>query len=380
MRSIENLNKVQANLMARRKEILDRVQRENRGDLTAAETEKFLEIQRELTEVRDEFAEHKRAGRDNPRVAEVARATARAGDQQATWAARAAKALQNLGGESRAISSGSLDVPSLVEPNVVAKSRPARLIDLLVNRKSVDSNAFEYFRQTVRTNNAAPVADLGTKPTSTFTAEPVEDRCRVIAHLSQPVPIRLWQDSTEAIQWLDSEMRNGVLDTLEAQVLSGAGTGENLTGILTVSGTTAVAFATDIPTTMRKGVTALQNIGVNPNAWVVNPADAETLDLTKEGTGGIGFLLDGYQNGTDGSANVFGPTSIQRVVSPSVPSGTAILGDWSAIRLYVREDMRLDIDAGGTLFTQNAAIMRAEIRVGLGHLHPASFAICDLTA
>lgn len=379
---LQRLLSTHADQKAASAKILAAVEARGAADLTETETRQFegiraaiKDLESQIEETRDEMA---RAGYGRPDVAAIARATTTHSGQG--WAARAAKALQDMGGESRAISSGSVDVPTLVDPAVTAKARPARLIDLLVNRSALTSNAFEYFRQSVRTNNAAPVADLGTKPTSVFTLAPIEDRARVIAHISEEVPIRLWQDATEVIAWLESEMTEGVLDALESQVISGSGAGENLTGLLTVAGTTAVAFATDVPTTMRKAVTALQTIGVQPNAWVVSPADAEAIDLTKEATGGVGYLLDGFTDGNASSANVFGPTSIQRVVSPSVPTGTAILGDWSQIRLYVRESMRLDVDAGGDLFKKNAAILRAEMRAGLGHLRPASFAVADLTA
>ncbi len=37
-----------------------------------------------------------------------------------------------------------------------------------------------------------------------------------------------------------------------------------------------------------------------------------------------------------------------------------MLGDWNQLRLYVREDVRLDVDAGGELFTKNQAVVRAD--------------------
>ena len=60
--------------------------------------------------------------------------------------------------------------------------------------------------------------------------------------------------------------------------------------------------------------------------------------------------------------------------------GTAILGDWTKVGMYVREGVRIDIDAGGDLFTKNQAVLRAEARVGMGVLMPPAFAIIDLTA
>jgi HK97 family phage major capsid protein len=387
---LAQLHTLRNRAIAERSKIIQQVQNESRSNLTLSEEKRFREAVSNIKSLDEQIADgeeaRQRSGRYDPEVAAITRATSTVGDPPTTrqsgdsWAKRAAAVLQQIGGESRAIASGSVDVPVLVDPAVTPKSRPTRLIDLLVNRSRLNSAAFEYLRQTVRTINAAPVADQATKPTSVFTLAPIIDRARVLAHLSEPFPIRYFQDSEDVVRWLEVEMREGVLTALESQVISGSGSGENMVGVLNVSGTTAVSFATDVPTTLRKAITALQTIGVTPTAWAINPADAEALDLLKEGTGGVGFLLDGVQNGTASSANVFGDTAIQRVISPSVPTGTAILADWNAIRLYVREQMRLDIDAGGDHFAKNEAVMRAEIRVGLGHLHPASFAVADLTA
>ncbi|MFB1295791.1 phage major capsid protein [Mycobacterium sp. pW049] len=390
---LKQLQELRANAVTARKAITDKVQRESRAKLTNAETATFAKLTAKVKDLDAQIADHKdemrRAGYGDPLAEFVAAASARAayvadggGMDRTSWAARAATSLAALGvGENRGVVSGSINAPALVSPAVTPKSRPERLIDLLVNRMTLDYSNFEYLRQTLRGNNAAPVADLATKPTSVFTLTPVADRARVIAHLSESYPVRYVQDYADVIQFLEVEMAEGVLAALESQVINGSGTGENLTGVLNVSGTTQVAFATDVPTTLRKSITALQNIGVRPNAICLNPSDAEDLDLLKEGAGGVGFLLDGFQNGTAASGNVLGDSAmINRVISPSVPAGQAIVADWNAIRLYVREDLRIDVDVSGTLFDTNAAKMRAEMRVGLGHLHPASFAIADLTA
>ena len=68
--------------------------------------------------------------------------------------------------------------------------------------------------------------------------------------------------------------------------------------------------------------------------------------MLRWGTAG-GFLSGGYENDTHTtgfgtSDNIFG--TVPRVVSPSCPKGTALVGDWSQLRLYVREQMRLDVD------------------------------------
>ncbi|WP_273736555.1 phage major capsid protein [Mycolicibacterium septicum] len=300
----------------------------------------------------------------------------------AQWSVRVAEKMRRSmsgGQESRAVVSGSIDIPALVETEIIPIARPTRLIDLFPNRVALDGNAFEYFQQTVRTNLAAPVADNAVKPTSILTVTPHTDRARVIAHLSEPTPVRLWDDHQELQSWLTTELVQGVLDALETQVISGDGTGENFTGLLSTPGLTQVPFDTDPLTTLRSAVTALQVLGEVPTGWALNPEDAAAIDLSRWGTEG-GLLVGGYESGGDpGSANIFGPTA-RRVVSNSIPVGQAVLGDWSKLRVYVRQDATLAIDASGVLFTKNQFVARAEGRFGIGVLRPSAFARVDLTA
>ena len=301
------------------------------------------------------------------------------------WAERVAEKLRrSMGGglgEQRAVVSGSIDIPSLVEPEIVAIARPTRLIDLLVNRRVATGQAIEYFRQTVRTSNADVVPDAALKPTSIYTVEGVTDHMRVLAHLSEPTPNRLWADHSNLQSWLTAEMFGGLADALEAQVIAGDGVGENFDGILTVPGTTQVPFTVDAATTLRGAVTALQVIGEIPDAWVLNPADAGEIDLGRWGTSG-GFLTEGYEGGggEPSSNNIFGSGVSQRVVSNSIPAGTAVLADWSKLALYIREDANLAIDASGDLFTHNQFIARCEMRAVSAVLRPSAFAVVDLVA
>jgi hypothetical protein len=261
---------------------------------------------------------------------------------------------------------------------------PKRLIDVCGNRLQLDSPgmAFEYYKQVPpRVNNAEPVPDLGTKPTSTLTVQAVTDRCRVIAHLSDYMPIRVYWNFPTVTAWLYDQLFQCVLDAIEQQVISGNGSGENMLGILNVAGTTDIAFETDVPTTLRSAVSAMQNLGETPSAWVMNPQDAQSVDLTRWGAGG-GFLSGGYEhdtgNGFGTSANIFGPDSIARVVTPHVPAGTALLADWSQLLLVFQQYMRLDSDTYSG-FDKNSIRFRAESFVGIGILRPQAFAVVTLT-
>ena len=368
--------------------MLDKAKRQGRDKLTPAEDRKFTALIRDLRGIEEHIkhlaAEEQRKGADHPVLKRINTSEASASDYVVRWGDQAVQRLRRVmgGGENRAVVSASIDLPTLVEADVAAIPRPVRVVDLFSNRLAIDSNSFEFFRATARANNATVIADMADKPTSVNTITPIQDRARVIAHLSESAPQRLWDDHAALRDWLTAEMTEGVLDALEAQAISGSGTGENMTGLLTVTGTTAVAYDTSVVKTLRSALTAAQVAGIQPSGWVMHPADAAAVDLTRWDTAG-GFLSGGYENdsrqGVSGSSdNVFGPT-IPRVVSPSIPAGTALLGDFSKLRLYVKQDIRIDIDVSGAHFVNNTFVMRAEGRFGLGILRPASFFKIDLT-
>lgn len=80
-------------------------------------------------------------------------------------------------------------------------------------------------------------------------------------------------------------MASDVKEAEEGQILNGNGSGENFTGINAWSGVqTQSAIAGDLFATYRKAITKARTVGrVNPNGIVVNPADAEAIDLAKDG-------------------------------------------------------------------------------------------------
>ncbi|MCV7089616.1 phage major capsid family protein [Mycobacterium interjectum] len=388
---LERLTRARDLAQAEGQAITQRVQAEGRTQLTAQEaaeiaslTETRKALDERIVETRSELA---RSGADNPAVQRLMAATAMGNTAASTqdWARRTAQQIAGVGREQRAISTGTLDVPSLVLPSVTEIPWPTRLIDLFSNRVGSDSNAVEYYREsaTDRDNQATVVADLASKPVSTFTVEPVTDRCRVIAHVSEPVPVRLLQDVPALQSWLASTMAQGVLAGLENQAIWGLGTGEEMTGLWATPGITTVSYSTDKVTSLRKGLTALQKLGEVPNGVCLNPDDAEAIDLTRSGNDGP-FLTGGFEydrgNGFGTSDQIFGPSNqIRRVVSPSVPSGWAILADWRQLKLFVREGMSIMLNFWSEdLFTKNAYIVRAEMRGLVAFTRPQAFAMISL--
>ena len=89
---------------------------------------------------------------------------------------------------------------------------------------------FNYLRQTTRTNLAAPVAAGALKPTSVFTLTRIEDKLKVVAHLSEPIPEYWLKDNGALEQFVRGEMVSGLAEAVAAQAISGDGVSPNLHG------------------------------------------------------------------------------------------------------------------------------------------------------
>lgn len=344
------------------------------------------QIQRHLDQARDLKSRADQAKTDEEITAAIAdlgdaiggggKASATTTRPRSVWAKTAMErvAKQQHATGAKALVTGSLDVPTPIDTEVVRMAEyPTRVLDLLVDRVPIaNTNTFSFVQQAVRTDNAAPVADETEKPVSIYTVNEVEDRVRVIAHLSEALPERLLADHAELGDFLEVEMERGLREALEEQIVGGDGLGENMTGILNTSGVLTQPYATDLPTTLRKARTTLAVQREVPNAWLLHPSDTEAIDLLREGADG-GFLL------ATPPGNVLG-NNLPIIESTVVPVGTAVLADWTWARLIVRQDTTLDVDRSGDLFTTNRVRLRLEGRWGFAIRRTTAFCEVDLTA
>ncbi|UNN00743.1 phage major capsid protein [Rhodococcus opacus] len=215
------------------------------------------------------------------------------------------------------------DVPMLPE-SPIALGKPAQgLLDVLAVQ--VRAPKYTYLRQSTRTNNAAPVADGATKPTSVLGLTQVDAELRVVAHMSEPIP-KYWIEDARALeQFVADELVYGLNVALEGQALTGDSTGANLDGITTTSGTQAQAFATDLLTTTRTAITKLETAGHEAGVFVLSPGDWEKLELARTDTAGnleLGGPVD------RAARKLWG---VPVVLSLKLPATSAVLLDVSAV-------------------------------------------------
>lgn len=265
--------------------------------------------------------------------------------------------------------------------------RPLTLRDIISVRQT-QSDTVEFVRQTSRVNAAAPVPEAttagakpnpdnsntaGTKPEGGFAFEKVTENVVTIAEWV-PATRRALSDASQLRGLIDQELRDGLAEEEEDQIVSGSGSGENLTGILETDGVQEQEFVDDIFVTARKAKTKVSTIGrARPTAVLINPEDDEAIDLERDGEDRF------YGNGPFG----MGPGTLwglPRVVSEAVPAGTGILGDFRKAVLWDREQANISVtDSHSDFFIRNLIAVLAEERVAFGVIRPKAFVVMDLS-
>ena len=262
------------------------------------------------------------------------------------------------------LASGSRSTGVVMLDEVFEQGRPPQSILDVLPARVVDPN-YSFLQQTTRTNNAAPVAEGDTKPTSVYTLTENAARLQVIAHLSEQIPHHALGDNVNLEHFIDSEMLHGLQVAVENQVVNGTGTAPALRGILATSGIQTQAFATDILTSIRKGITKLEGQGLSADVLVISAADWEAVELlaaTNGATDVRGVPIDAT------ARRLWG---VQAVVSTVLPVKTAILLDGTAVS--VDHDGQIDTrwsDAVSDDFAKNYLRCRVEGRFGLSVYRP----------
>ena len=240
-----------------------------------------------------------------------------------------------------------------------------------VTRGTTESAYLEY-RQLIAVNSAAAVVpEKGLKPLSTLTTSMANVIAHTIADGIKVTNQELADDGVIATL-LNSILTRNIWLKVEDLLLNGTGTNEPK-GILNTSGVLQQDFATDLVTTIRKGITKLRETSdTEVQVVILSPEDDESLDLLKDGNGRY------YSGGPFG----VGPSTIwgrPRVSSSKVPVGTAIMGDLSSVHMLEREGLSVQaFNQNEDDARHNLTYIRAELRELVLIREPAKLLIADV--
>lgn len=255
---------------------------------------------------------------------------------------------------------------------VAQPRRMTKVLDL-VTIGSTGSDTVEYARQTAFTNVAAETPEAtvvtdGAKPEATIAFEKVTAPVRTIAHWI-PATRRALADVPQLRTLIDSQLRYGLEFRLETQIVSGNGTGENLTGIENTAGILTQAKGTDTEVdAIHKAITQIRLGFVEPNGVALHPNDWQAVRLSKDSTGN-------YLYGPPAIAGVEQVWGLPVATTPAVTENTGLVGDFRQATLWLREGVQvLASDSHSDFFVRNLVAILAEMRAAFGVLLPQSFA------
>lgn len=267
---------------------------------------------------------------------------------------------------TKALAAGQTTTSTIVLPEVLAEGRPATSVLDVLPMRVVTPN-YSFLRQNDRDFAAAPVAAGSEKPTSVVSVEAVENRLRVVAHISEQIDHFVLSDSVNLETFVADEMLFGLRRALEEQILVGDGLGENFTGITNTSGIQLQTFATNALTSVRKAVTKLDTANYSAGLVVLDAATWEGIELLTASSGATdarGVPVDPV------ARRLFG---IPVVLSQLLGTGVGlVLGDGA---VTVDHDNLIDTrwsDAVGDDFAYNFLRCRVEGRFGVSVNQPAA--------
>ena len=231
----------------------------------------------------------------------------------------------------------------------------------LVNVGTITSNLWEWVQQANAEGAPAMTAEGAAKAQIDFELVLASAAVRKITAF-----IKVSKEMLDDIPLMESEINQELSErinlTIDTQLLTGDGTGQNLTGIL--ANATAFApssFAASVPEANNSDVlrVAINQINLNlfqANYIVMHPSDVTAMDLQKASDGH--YVLPPFST----SANTI-IKGIPIVPNTGVTEGDYLVGDFSKAGVRFREGLSFDIGYENDDFTKNFVTILAEARL-----------------
>jgi hypothetical protein len=175
-------------------------------------------------------------------------------------------------------------------------------------------------------------------------------------------------------QYTEVELQRQITDAENWQILNGDGTGDNLLGLLSVTGTLSRAKgATDTALdVLEQGITDLRNgpSFCEPDALLIHPSTWSAIRRTKN-------TLGNYVLGDPGQSTVSDVWGIPVLQTTQITPGVAVLGNLElATQAFIREGVTLAMtNSADADFTGGKVKIRATERLMLGVSRPTALNI-----
>lgn len=239
---------------------------------------------------------------------------------------------------------------------------------------TTESNAIQYVQETGFTNNAAAVAEGGARPQSDIKLDLITESVKTIGHHFKASREAL-NDVSQLRSLIDGRLRYGVDYAEEVQLLTGDGTGNNLSGLIP----NATAYANPgglVPANIIDMLryAALQAVLAEypSSGFVLNPIDWAYIETMKDGDG---RYIIGQPQG-DAPARLWRLPVVQ---TPAMTVDTFLSGAFNmGAQLFDREETRVEVGYENDDFTKGLVTMLGDERLVLAIYRPEAFITGDL--
>lgn len=269
---------------------------------------------------------------------------------------------------SDADSAGSLIQPMQIPGIIMPGLRRLTIRDLLAQGR-ISSNALEYVREEVFTNNADVVAEKELKPESDITFSKQTANVKTIAHWVQ-ASRQVMDDAPMLQSYVNNRLMYGLALKEEGQLLNGDGTGDNIEGLNKV----ATAYDTSLNATgdtradiIAHAIYQVTESEFSASGIVLNPRDWHNIALLKDNEGR--YIFGGPQAFT---SNIMWGLPV--VPTKAQAAGTFTVGGFDmASQVWDRMNATVEVSRDDRdNFVKNMLTILCEERLALAHYRPAA--------
>lgn len=277
----------------------------------------------------------------------------------------------------------AVETPTVLPGVVDIRFQPLTVAALFPSG-TTESPLLRYLIETVITNAAATVAELGLKPESAITFGRVDETLKKIATFL-PVSDEMLEDWQQIKAYLDARLALFVRLAEEVQLLRGDGTGTNLVGILNRAGLTPRITRGAVGSLSPAGDTSMDTIYrqitqvritsfLEPESIVIDPIGWQNIQLAKDANGQ--YLAGGPFMQTGNAPILWGKPV---VATTAMPATTALVGAFAqASQVFRKGGLRVEAsNSHADFFQRNETAIRAEQRELLAVYRPSAFGIAD---
>jgi HK97 family phage major capsid protein len=275
------------------------------------------------------------------------------------------------------VTSGSTTVFPDQKPGIIPGNFAPISIRAALTSITVSTNMVNALREASWTNSAAEVSQGAAKAESDATFEQYNVPITTVAHWLK-ISNQLLADAPAVVAYIETRLRDGLAQRIDAQLLNGNGTSPNLSGLTDSGNFTAYTATSDdlLSDAINRAKYALWATGNAPDTVIVNPADWGALERTREGAGTGQYLY-----GLPGMSAGMNPFGVNVILSNNMAAGKFLIGALrSSAVLYNRSGAVIEMGYQNADFTNNLITIRAEERLGLGVERPAGLLYGNFSA